>query len=571
MENSSGFLGRIRPFLVSLSIALILSCLSACGGGSGGVESFDSFQYEGGTVGIGKEKVDFYGTLTNEQGEALANVEVVVPETGETTITDTAGNFRIQLDKATRNVEVAFRGEGVTANSASIAIPENAVLLNVEFVLDEDTGTVDTDKVEVLTENGDAIVESEETSESTEEFPQEDVATDPVLPEIVEETSLSPPDEPIEAPTSPVTENPATDADEDGVLDSIDNCIDFFNPEQVDSDGDGFGNICDCDFSQRGVVSQADIDELFYILNGQLSFSEEYDLNGNGEVDSAEIGLCQFFLGSAPGRSAVGDVNELEAEPRAVPALRDNPAEYVSPEPEAPAVPEADDDNDGVANSVDNCPNVANTGQWDGDFDGIGDACDNCIESANSLQLDFDNDGFGNSCDCDFGQNAVVGTDDISQIVGSVGGNNYLYDINEDGFVDFTDSNICANEQLGSAPGPSAFASPEDLFDNTDSDGDGVIDALDNCVDVYNPSQTDANNDGFGNVCDADINNDGVVDYDDRIRYSQLGVHGSYQGEPNYRADCDFDENGKIDYADRDYLEAVMNGVGLPGPAGPLA
>ena len=36
-----------------------------------------------------------------------------------------------------------------------------------------------------------------------------------------------------------------TDGDGDGVLDCIDNCPDVFNGSQLDSDGDGVGDACD--------------------------------------------------------------------------------------------------------------------------------------------------------------------------------------------------------------------------------------------------------------------------------------------------------------------------------------
>jgi hypothetical protein len=44
---------------------------------------------------------------------------------------------------------------------------------------------------------------------------------------------------------------------------------------------------------------------------------------------------------------------------------------------------EADDDNDGVPNSQDNCPGDANPGQQDQDGDGAGDACDLCPNDPN--------------------------------------------------------------------------------------------------------------------------------------------------------------------------------------------
>ena len=42
----------------------------------------------------------------------------------------------------------------------------------------------------------------------------------------------------------------------------------------------------------------------------------------------------------------------------------------------------------------------------------------------------------------------------------------------------------------------------------TDSDGDGVPDSFDNCIDHENSDQRDTNGDMFGNRCDPDLNND---------------------------------------------------------------
>jgi len=55
----------------------------------------------------------------------------------------------------------------------------------------------------------------------------------------------------------------------------------------------------------------------------------------------------------------------------------------------------------------------------------------------------------------------------------------------------------------------------------TDSDGDGIPDHLDNCINVSNPNQHDADHDGVGDVCDGDINKDGIVN---AIDLSLLGA-----------------------------------------------
>lgn len=68
-----------------------------------------------------------------------------------------------------------------------------------------------------------------------------------------------------------------------------------------------------------------------------------------------------------------------------------------------------DDDNDGVLDGIDNCPNVANPNQADSDGDGVGDACDSCAGDPNKTDpgvcgcahsdADSDNDGVPNCID----------------------------------------------------------------------------------------------------------------------------------------------------------------------------
>jgi len=67
-----------------------------------------------------------------------------------------------------------------------------------------------------------------------------------------------------------------------------------------------------------------------------------------------------------------------------------------------------DADNDGFGDVCDNCVNIYNPGQEDTDADGIGDVCDNCPDDYNPAQTDTDRDGIGDVCDnCDSDSNIV--------------------------------------------------------------------------------------------------------------------------------------------------------------------
>ncbi len=69
-----------------------------------------------------------------------------------------------------------------------------------------------------------------------------------------------------------------------------------------------------------------------------------------------------------------------------------------------------------------------------------------------------------------------------------------------------TDAKDAYGNPLGDACNPNL---PKD--NSVDTDKDGVPDWLDNCPEVYNPDQSDINHNGIGDACDWDMDGDGVA------------------------------------------------------------
>ncbi|MFK7888330.1 MAG: thrombospondin type 3 repeat-containing protein [Gammaproteobacteria bacterium] len=93
-----------------------------------------------------------------------------------------------------------------------------------------------------------------------------------------------------------------------------------------------------------------------------------------------------------------------------------------------------------------------------------------------------------------------------------------------------------------------------------DEDADGIANAVDNCRDHPNTDQRDTNGDGIGNVCDADFNNDSVVNVID------LSILRAQFFADDANPDADLDGDGVVALTDLALLRQLF--FKPPGPVG---
>ncbi|NNF17948.1 MAG: hypothetical protein HKN70_14485 [Gammaproteobacteria bacterium] len=114
----------------------------------------------------------------------------------------------------------------------------------------------------------------------------------------------------IMAGASPLTH--AADSDGDGINDLFDNCSQIANPLQIDADDDGFGNRCDPDLNNSGIVNFADV----AIFSGvYLSADPVADFDSSGAVNFIDFSLVADFYLSPPGPGAVIPTYTADAQP----------------------------------------------------------------------------------------------------------------------------------------------------------------------------------------------------------------------------------------------------------------
>jgi len=212
--------------------------------------------------------------------------------------------------------------------------------------------------------------------------------------------------------------------------------------------------------------------------------------------------------------------------------------------------------------------------QYGSDFDGDGviDGEDNCYKEVNPEQEDYDGDGEGDFCDLDDDNDGVLDGDDdcdpdssVDSDIGWISNENTDHDgdgCRDAGMEDSDDDNdgiddVDDNCPEGSVDWVSTIEEDqdEDGCSDQDSDDDGIVDQMDICPYVADPSQDDLDNDGNGDACDDDLDGDGISNSVDKcpadtpLWQSNEDTDHDLDGCKN-EVDTDDDNDGYLDDSD---------------------
>ena len=315
----------------------------------------------------------------------------------------------------------------------------------------------------------------------------------------------------------------------------------------ADLDGDGLCDAGDDDTDADGIP---DADE----------GSEDTDDDGipdNRDTDSDDDGIPDADEGNEDSDGdGTPDVTDTDSDDDGIPDSEEGTAD-----PDGDGIPnnlDEDSDDDGIPDSEENLPNrdgdddgIPDSTEGEGDTDGDGtldrdddDSDDDGIPDAEEGAEDSDEDGTPDFQDPDSDDDGIPDADESTEdtdgdgapdVVDTDSDDDGIPDADEgtedtdgDGTPDVVDtdsdddglSDADEGTEDSNGDGTPDYLDPEPVVDPTPTDGDddGAEDALDNCPAVANADQRDTDEDGEGDACDPDIDDDGLDNDDERAR-----------------------------------------------------
>jgi len=357
----------------------------------------------------------------------------------------------------------------------------------------------------------------------------------------------------------------AVDSDGDGVPDEIDNCPERWNSDQGDNDDNGVGDVCEYDCwcqgdlwpdGQLDVLDLKALIELIEVHSGWFPLPpDDSDYYCADLIEDAQFGLDDLM--------ALVDILLGQGGcPYIVPCAGTEPL------PSAKASSKVGFSVDG-ASSVTVAANSTITVTLDSDAEVGAMVLQSIVESPaiGGLASDLEVAAVGASaiwsstftCEGRLVNSGDVLIEDVT----------YLREFNEVGAkgtllsFDYTVPDLPGGTTwtIGVGEGTNNVGGfrPSDLvltIEQSDADGDGVPDEIDNCPDVANPSQADGDDDAVGDACDnclyvgnpdqADRDSDGLGDACDCL----------CPGDTN--------EDGQVDLEDLQMVAECLLSAGSP-------